>query len=63
MIYNKNIDLSTLLKDMARKSVISQVKNINRAITYVRDDDIVLKTDGINIVVCVYSMTRKFYIY
>lgn len=50
MQYNKNIDLSTILKDVARKSVISEVPLIKRAITYNQQDDLVLKTDGINIV-------------
>lgn len=51
MQYSKNIDLSSILKDVARKAVISQVPLINRAITYVQNDEIILKTDGINIVV------------
>lgn len=50
MQYNKNIDLSNILKDVARKSVISEVPLIKRAITYNQNSDLVLKTDGINIV-------------
>lgn len=45
----KNVDLSIVLKEVARKSVIVEVSQIRRAITYNRDDDIFLKTDGINI--------------
>lgn len=45
----KNVDLSIVLKEVARKSVIVEVPQIRRAITYNRDDDIFLKTDGINI--------------
>lgn len=45
----KNVDLSIVLKEVARESVIVEVPQIRRAITYNRDDDIFLKTDGINI--------------
>lgn len=45
----KNVDLSIVLKEVARKSVVCEVPQIRRAITYNRDDDIFLKTDGINI--------------
>lgn len=47
----KNVDLSIVLKDVAHKSVVSEVPLIKRAITYNRDNDIFLKTDGINITV------------
>lgn len=47
----KNVDLSIVLKEVARKAVIVEVPSIKRAITYNRNDDIFLKTDGINIVV------------
>lgn len=47
----RNIDLSIVLKDVANKAVITEVPYIKRAITYNKDDDIFLKTDGINIVV------------
>lgn len=50
MMY-KNVDLSILLKDLAHKSIISEVPLIKRAITYNRNGDIFLKTDGINITV------------
>lgn len=46
----KNVDLSIVLKEVARKSVIVEVPHIRRAITYNRDDDVFLKTDGINII-------------
>lgn len=45
----KNVDLSIVLKEVARKSVIIEVPQIRRAITYNKNDDIFLKTDGINI--------------
>lgn len=45
----KNVDLSIVLKEVAKKSVISEVPNIKRAITYQKNEDIFLKTDGINI--------------
>lgn len=45
----KNVDLSIVLKEVAKKSVITQVPSINRAITYNKNDDVFLKTDGINI--------------
>lgn len=51
MRYNKNIDLSTILKAVSKKAVISEVPLINRAITYTQNEELMLKTDGINIVV------------
>lgn len=45
----KNIDLSTVLKQLATKAVIVEVPHINRAITYMNNDELVLKTEGINI--------------
>lgn len=45
----KNIDISNVLKESARKSVITEVPLIKRAITYDKNNDIFLKTDGINI--------------
>lgn len=47
----KNVDLSIVLKDVAHKSIITEVPLIKRAITYNKDNDIFLKTDGINITV------------
>lgn len=47
----KNVDLSVVLKEVAGKSVITEVPLIKRAITYNKDNDIFLKTDGINITV------------
>lgn len=49
----KNVDLSNVLKEVAHKSVVSEVPLIKRAITYNKNDDIFLKTDGINITVSV----------
>lgn len=51
----KNVDLSIVLKDVAHKSIVSEVPLIKLAITYNKNDDIFLKTDGINITVCVLS--------
>lgn len=45
----KNVDLSIVLKEVAKKSIITEVPSISRAITYNKDGDIFLKTDGINI--------------
>lgn len=50
----KNVDLSIVLKEVAQKSVISEVPLIKRAITYNKNDDIFLKTDGINITVSAF---------
>lgn len=47
----RNIDLSIVLKDVAKKAVITEVPYIRRAITYNKGDDVMLKTDGINMVV------------
>lgn len=52
----KNVDISLVLKDVARKAVIMEVPHIRRAITYNKNSDIYLKTDGINIVVCSLSI-------
>lgn len=46
---HKNIDLTNLLRNLALKSVIHEVPHINRAITYVNNEVLTLKTDGINI--------------
>lgn len=46
----KNMDLTAVLKQTAEKSVVSEVQNIKRAITYMKDGkDLMLKTDGINV--------------
>lgn len=55
----KNVDLSLVLKEVARKAVIMEVPNIKRAITYNKNNDVYLKTDGINIVVCSFTSTLK----
>lgn len=59
MQYNRNIDLTNILKEVARKSIISEVPLINRAITYTQKNDLILKTDGINIVVCSYFILKQ----
>lgn len=45
----KNIDLTNLLRNLANKMIIYEVPQINRAITYMNNDKLTLKTDGINI--------------
>lgn len=47
----KNLDFSTMLRDIANKAIISQVPLIKRAITYHKNNELYLKTDGINIIV------------
>lgn len=51
MKYKSPPDMTNILKQVATKSVIHEVSKINRAITYKNRDDLLLKTDGINIVV------------
>ncbi|KAJ8947651.1 hypothetical protein NQ318_009535 [Aromia moschata] len=46
----KKLDLSVLLKEAAAKSIMWETPNIKRAITYMKDDTMTLRTDGINIV-------------
>lgn len=41
--------MTHLLRELASKTVIYEVPDIRRAITYLNEDKIVLKTDGINI--------------
>lgn len=45
----KNIDMTNLLRDTARASVIWQIPKIKRAITFKQNDTLCIKTDGINI--------------
>lgn len=45
----KNIDLTNVLREAAKASIIWQIPKINRAITYTQDSTLMLKTDGINI--------------
>ncbi|KAF5293076.1 hypothetical protein FQR65_LT11068 [Abscondita terminalis] len=47
---HKKMDLSGILREVANKSVIFETPNIKRAITYVKDDRLTLRTDGINII-------------
>lgn len=47
----KNLDLSVILREVANKAIIVEVPNIKRAITYNQNNDIILKTDGINVTV------------
>uniref|UniRef100_A0A1B0DCX1 DNA-directed RNA polymerase subunit n=1 Tax=Phlebotomus papatasi TaxID=29031 RepID=A0A1B0DCX1_PHLPP len=46
----KSLDLTAMLREVARKAVIWQVPCITRAITYFQGDQLMLKTQGINIV-------------
>ncbi|XP_057669657.1 DNA-directed RNA polymerase I subunit RPA1 [Diorhabda carinulata] len=46
----KKLDLTAILKETADKSVLWETPQIRRAITYVKDDQFMLRTDGINIV-------------
>ncbi|CAG9861401.1 unnamed protein product [Phyllotreta striolata] len=46
----KKLDLSAILKDVAHKSVLWETALIKRAITYIKDDTLMLRTDGINII-------------
>ncbi|KAF2896564.1 hypothetical protein ILUMI_09614 [Ignelater luminosus] len=46
----KKLDLTAILKEVAHKSVIWETPNIKRAITYMKDDRLTLRTDGINII-------------
>lgn len=39
------------MRDVAKKSVIWETPNIKRAIVYPKDNQLMLRTDGINIVV------------
>lgn len=45
----KKIDMTSILRDKAAKSVIWETPNIKRAITYEKDGKYILRTDGINI--------------
>lgn len=49
----KKIDLTAILKIVAEKSVLWETVGIRRAITYMKDDRLTLRTDGINIVVSI----------
>ncbi|GJQ80589.1 putative DNA-dependent RNA polymerase [Trypoxylus dichotomus] len=46
----KKIDITAILKETTARSVIWETRNIKRAITYMKDDKLTLRTDGINIV-------------
>lgn len=46
----KKLDLTAILRETANKSVLWETPQIRRAITYVKDDQFMLRTDGINIV-------------
>uniref|UniRef100_A0A1B0CN45 DNA-directed RNA polymerase subunit n=2 Tax=Lutzomyia longipalpis TaxID=7200 RepID=A0A1B0CN45_LUTLO len=46
----KTLDLTAMLREVARKAVIWEVPLISRAITYNQNEQLMLKTQGINIV-------------
>ncbi|XP_045469038.1 DNA-directed RNA polymerase I subunit RPA1 [Harmonia axyridis] len=48
-INKRNFDLASVLKEAATKSVIWEVPNINKSITYMKDGILTLRTDGINV--------------
>ncbi|XP_055626867.1 DNA-directed RNA polymerase I subunit RPA1 [Toxorhynchites rutilus septentrionalis] len=50
----KEIDFTKILREIAEKCVIWEIPRIRRAITYTQNDQLYLKTDGINI----YAMTK-----
>ncbi|CAG9767764.1 unnamed protein product [Ceutorhynchus assimilis] len=45
----KKLDLTAILRDVASKSVIWETPNIKRAITYMKDQELMMRTDGINV--------------
>uniref|UniRef100_A0A2M4B8J3 DNA-directed RNA polymerase subunit n=1 Tax=Anopheles marajoara TaxID=58244 RepID=A0A2M4B8J3_9DIPT len=45
----KEVDFSKIFREIAAKSVVWEVPRIKRAITYMQNDRLYLKTDGINI--------------
>lgn len=55
----KKLDLTALLKEVAAKSVLWETSQIKRAITYRNNDKLMLRTDGINIMVSVGVLTMK----
>lgn len=46
----KSMDLTNTMREVAAKSVIWEVPAIKRAITYMQNEKLTLKTEGINIV-------------
>lgn len=48
----KNIDMTNILRDTAKSSVIWEIPKIKRAITFKQNDILSIKTEGINIEVC-----------
>lgn len=57
----KNIDMTNVLREAARTSVIWQVPKIKRAFTHKQNDLLVVTTDGINIGVSCELMTLKHF--
>lgn len=49
----RNIDMTNVLRDTARTSVIWEIPKIKRAITFKQNEILAIKTEGINIEVCI----------
>ncbi|KAK9892524.1 hypothetical protein WA026_020509 [Henosepilachna vigintioctopunctata] len=47
---HKKLDLTPILREVAAKSVIWETQHIKRAITYMKEGILTLRTDGINII-------------
>lgn len=43
------LDLTAILRSVAEKSVVWEIPNIKKAITYMKNNKLTLRTDGINI--------------
>lgn len=58
----KNIDMTNVLREAARTSIIWQVPKIKRAFTHKMKDVLVVTTDGINIGVSLSNQLCKLYL-
>lgn len=58
----KNIDMTNVLREASRTSIIWQVPKIKRAFTHKMNDVLVVTTDGINIGVNLANQLRKLYL-
>jgi DNA-directed RNA polymerase I subunit RPA1 len=52
----RNLDMTNVLRDTARTSVIWEVPKIKRAITFKQNDLLSVKTEGINIEVIIVTL-------
>jgi DNA-directed RNA polymerase I subunit RPA1 len=55
----KVIDMKSVIRDVARSSVIWEVPKIKRAITFKQNDMLCIKTDGINVEVSSFHVISK----